>query len=181
MPIDVVIQNGARRLVGAAAGRKVANRLRAALRGLGRSRSSATLVFTGDDEIRSLNREFRGLDRATDVLSFHMQELQAEADPAGNGVFLGDIVISVQTASRRAGRARLDHELERLAVHGLCHLFGHDHHRPGQARRMRALERQLLAATWQRRALPATAPARRPEGCPCTPDRRPRRRACPPA
>jgi len=61
MPIDVVIQNGARRLVGAAAGRKVANRLRAALRGLGRSRSSATLVFTGDDEIRSLNREFRGL------------------------------------------------------------------------------------------------------------------------
>jgi probable rRNA maturation factor len=109
-------------------------------------------LFTGDDEIRALNREFRGLDRATDVLSFHMQELAGETDPAGDGVFLGDIAISVQAARRCAGRARLDRELERLAVHGLCHLFGHDHHRPGQSRRMRALEKHLLAATCQRRA-----------------------------
>jgi probable rRNA maturation factor len=145
VPIDVVVQQDARRLVGAAACRKVAQRLRAALRRLGRARSSATLVFSGDDEIRTLNREFRGLDRATDVLSFHMQKLTGETDPAGDAVFLGDIVMSVQTASRRAGRARLDRELERLAVHGLCHLFGHDHHRPAQARRMRALERRLLA------------------------------------
>ncbi len=147
MPVDVVARKDAGRLVGAAARRNVANRLRVALRGLGRSRSSATLLFTGDDEIRALNREFRGLDRATDVLSFHMQELKSESDPAGDGVFLGDIVISVDTARRHAGRARLNRELERLAIHGLCHLFGHDHHRPGQARRMRALERQLLAAT----------------------------------
>ena len=145
MPIDVVVQKDARSLVGAAVRRKVVARLRTALRRLGRARSSATLVFTGDDEIRALNREFRGLDRATDVLSFHMQELAGEADPAGDGVFLGDIVMSVEAASRRSGRAHLDHELERLAVHGLCHLFGHDHHRPGQARRMRALERRLLA------------------------------------
>jgi probable rRNA maturation factor len=145
VPIDVVVQKDARSLVGAAVRRKVVARLRTALRRLGRARSSATLVFTGDDEIRALNREFRGLDRATDVLSFHMQELAGEADPAGDGVFLGDIVMSVEAASRRSGRAHLDHELERLAVHGLCHLFGHDHHRPGQARRMRALERRLLA------------------------------------
>ena len=145
MPIDVVVQKDARSLVGAAVRRKVVARLRTALRRLGRARSSATLVFTGDDEIRALNREFRGLDRATDVLSFHMQELAGEADPAGDGVFLGDIVMSVEAASRRSGRAHLDHELERLAVHGLCHLLGHDHHRPGQARRMRALERRLLA------------------------------------
>jgi probable rRNA maturation factor len=145
VPIDVVVQKDARSLVGAAVRRKVVARLRTALRRLGRARSSATLVFTGDDEIRALNREFRGLDRATDVLSFHMQELAGEADPAGDGVFLGDIVMSVEAASRRSGSAHLDHELERLAVHGLCHLFGHDHHRPGQARRMRALERRLLA------------------------------------
>ena len=145
VPIDVVVRKSAGRLVGAAVRRKVVARLRAALRRMGRARSSATLVFTGDDEIRALNREFRGLDRATDVLSFHMQELAGEADPAGDGVFLGDIVMSVEAASRRSGRAHLDHELERLAVHGLCHLFGHDHHRPGQARRMRALERRLLA------------------------------------
>ncbi len=146
MPIDVVVRKGAGHLVGVAMRRRAADRLRTALRRLGRSRSSATVVFTGDDEIRALNREFRGLDRATDVLSFHMQELAGEADPAGDGIFLGDIVISVQTACRRAGRARLDSELERLAIHGLCHLFGHDHHRPGPARRMRALEKQLLSA-----------------------------------
>jgi probable rRNA maturation factor len=147
VPIDVVARKEASRLVSAVARREVANRLRVALRRMGRARSSATLVFTDDDEIRALNREFRGFDRATDVLSFHMQELQSESDPAGDGVFLGDIVISVETARRRSGRARLDKELGRLAVHGLCHLFGHDHHRPDQARRMRALEKQLLAAT----------------------------------
>jgi len=147
VPVDVVARRDAGRLVGAAARRNVANRLRMALRRLGRSRSSATLLFTGDDEIRALNREFRGLDRATDVLSFHMQELQGESDPASDGVFLGDIVISVETARRRAGRARLNRELERLAIHGLCHLFGHDHHRPGEARHMHALEKRLLAAT----------------------------------
>ena len=167
-------------MVGVAARRNVAKLLRVALRRLGRTRSSATLVFTGDDEIRTLNREFRGLDRATDVLSFHMQKIRGEDDPAGDGVFLGDIVISVQTARRRAGRARLDRELEHLAVHGLCHLFGHDHHRPGQARRMRALEKQLLATTSRCRALPAAAAAPRSAGCPCTPDRRPRKKACPP-
>jgi probable rRNA maturation factor len=146
VPIDVVVREGAGRLVGAAVRRKVANRLRMALRRLGRTRSSATLVLTGDDEIRALNRDFRGLDRATDVLSFHMQELAGEADPDGDRVFLGDIVISVQTASRRAGRTRLGGELEVLAIHGLCHLFGHDHHRPKEAGRMRALEKQLLSA-----------------------------------
>jgi len=179
VPVDVVARKDAGRLVGVAARRLVAGRLRLALRRLGRSRSSATLLFTGDDEIRALNREYRGLDRATDVLSFHMQELLGESDPAGDGVFLGDIVISVETARRRAGRARLDRELERLAIHGLCHLFGHDHHRPGQSRRMRALEKQLLAPIDSRRALPAAARARPREDCPCTRGRRPRSWACP--
>ena len=147
VPIDLVVRQEVRSLVNSAARRKVANRLRMALRRLGRSHSSATLLFTGDDEILALNCQYRRLDRATDVLSFHIQELDGETDPAGDGVFLGDIVISIETARRRAGRARLDDELERIAVHGLCHLFGHDHHRPGQARRMHALEKRLLAAT----------------------------------
>ena len=181
MPIDFVVRKDISRLVDAAMRRQVANRLRTALRRLGRARSSATVLFTGDNEIRALNREFRRLDRATDVLSFHMQELAGEADPAGDGVFLGDIVMSVEAASRRSGRTHLDHELERLAVHGLCHLFGHDHHRPGQARRMRALEKQLLAATSRCRVLPTGSAVPRSEDCPCTPDRRPRRKACPPA
>jgi probable rRNA maturation factor len=113
---------------------------------LGRSRSSVSLLLTNDVEIRQLNRAFRKMDRATDVLSFPMQELQDETDPAGNGVLLGDIVISIETARRRSGPAKLDKELKRLVVHGLAHLFGHDHHRPKQAERMRALERRLLRA-----------------------------------
>ena len=87
-------------------------------------------MLTDDDEIRTLNRTYRKHDRATDVLSFHLQELAGEGDPAGDGVALGDIVISLETARRRAPGGRLDAEVERLAIHGLCHLFGHDHKKP---------------------------------------------------
>lgn len=143
MPVDTVVRGRAARLVDAVTRRRVARRLRVALAALGRARSSATLVFTDDQEIRALNRDFRRHDRATDVLSFHLQELRGEADPAGEGIHLGDVVISVETARRRAGARRLGAELERLAVHGLCHLFGHDHQRPAQARVMFALEQRL--------------------------------------
>jgi probable rRNA maturation factor len=123
--------------------RRVAARVRVALRALKRSRCSTTLVFTDDEEIRALNRDYRKMDHATDVLSFHLQELEGEEDPAGNGIALGDIVISVETARRRAHGKRLVSELERLAIHGLCHLFGHDHKRKPEATVMFALERRL--------------------------------------
>jgi probable rRNA maturation factor len=141
--IDTLVRGRAAQGVDAATRRAVAARLRLALRALGRARSSATLVFTDDDEIRALNRRYRRHDRATDVLSFHLQVLAGEGDPAGVGINLGDIVISVETARRRAAGKRLRGELERLAVHGLCHLFGHDHQRPAEARVMFALERRL--------------------------------------
>jgi probable rRNA maturation factor len=141
--VDVLVRGGAGRLLDAATRRRVAARVRTALRALDRARSSATLVFTDDQEIRVLNREYRKHDRATDVLSFHLQELAGEDDPAGRGIALGDIVISVETAKRRAGQRRLTAELERLAVHGLCHLFGHDHKKKAEATVMFALERRL--------------------------------------
>ncbi|HEY0715702.1 MAG TPA: rRNA maturation RNase YbeY [Polyangia bacterium] len=141
--MTTLVRGGARGLVTRAIAQRVAMRLRVALRALGRSRSTATLVFTDDVEIRQLNRDFRHHDRATDVLSFHLQELKGESDPGGVGIELGDIVISVETARRRAPSGRWIAELERLAVHGLCHLFGHDHKRPGQAKVMYALERRL--------------------------------------
>lgn len=132
-----------------AQGRTLAARLRAALRLLNRSHCEVALLLTGDEEIRGLNRNYRKLDRATDVLSFHQQDLSGESDPASDGVFLGDIVISVETALRRSGKGRLSGELARLSIHGLCHLFGHDHHRPRQAKVMRALEQRLLRGTRQ--------------------------------
>ncbi len=143
MPVTTLVHGRAGGLVDAETRRRVARRVRAALRALGRARSSATLVFTDDQEIRLLNRDFRRHDRATDVLSFHLQELAGEDDPTGDGIVLGDIVISVETARRRAHGRRLGAELERLAVHGLCHLFGHDHKKKAEAEVMFALERRL--------------------------------------
>ena len=143
MSVSTLARGRARTAVTSETRRRVAARLRLALRALGRGSSSATLVFTDDDEIRALNRDFRKHDRATDVLSFHLQELGGEADPAGQGIELGDIVISVETARRRAHGKRLVGELERLAIHGLCHLFGHDHKKKAEAETMFALERRL--------------------------------------
>jgi probable rRNA maturation factor len=137
------LARGRARALPAETRRRVAARVRVALRALGRGSSSATLVFTDDEEIRVLNRDYRRHDRATDVLSFHLQELAGETDPAGKGIELGDIVISVETARRRAHGKRLVSELERLAIHGLCHLFGHDHKKPAEAKVMFALEARL--------------------------------------
>ena len=145
--VDVLIRPKARPFLTSSPGRQLGTRLRAALRLLDRSRCEVALLLTCDEEIRALNRHYRKLDRATDVLSFHQQELAGESDPAGDGVFLGDIVISVETALRRSGKGRLSGELARLAIHGLCHLFGHDHQRPGEARAMRKLEQRLLRGT----------------------------------
>jgi probable rRNA maturation factor len=143
VPVATLARGRALRQIDAPTRRQVAARVRVALRALRRSRSSATLVFTDDEEIRVLNRDYRRHDRATDVLSFHLQELDGEGDPAGDGIVLGDIVISVETARRRAHGRRLVAELERLAIHGLCHLFGHDHKKKAEATVMFALERRL--------------------------------------
>lgn len=143
MSVATLARGRARTQVTPETRRRVAARVRVALRALKRSRSSTTLVFTDDEEIRALNRDYRKMDHATDVLSFHLQELEGEDDPAGNGIALGDIIISVETARRRAHGKRLVSELERLAIHGLCHLFGHDHKRKPEATVMFALERRL--------------------------------------
>ena len=145
--IDLLVRPEARKWVPAASGKALAARLREALRVLGRTRSQVALLLTCDEEIRALNCNYRKLDRATDVLSFHQQELAGVSDPAGDGIFLGDIVISVETAHRRCGGRRLPGELARLAIHGLCHLFGHNHHRPGPAQEMRRIEEKLLRAS----------------------------------
>lgn len=94
--------------------------------------------------MRSLNRRYRGKDRTTDVLSFSLRE---GAFPRVQPDILGDIVISVPVAVRQAREQGHSpgREIERLLVHGLLHLAGHDHERGGEeAERMRRKERQLL-------------------------------------
>ena len=89
---------------------------------VGATERSATLALVGDARIQKLNRDYRGYDKPTDVLSFAAGH-SVEAD------YLGDIVISVETADRQARRRRsnLERELKVLALHGLLHLLGYDH------------------------------------------------------
>ena len=118
---------------------------------LGESGSSVSLSFVGDAAIRRLNLEHRGADRPTDVLSFPLLEPAAAAagprEHEGERM-LGDVVISVDTALRQAAGydAPLKRELERLLIHGLLHLLGHDHHERHERARMEAEERRLAAA-----------------------------------
>jgi len=146
-------------------GRPYAARLRADARRLmalvGLAACELSIVIADDEFVRALNREFRGKDRPTDVLSFSQLE-EAPADhaspepaPAGSplapapGTELGDVVISVDTARRQARRLAVAPaaRMRTLLVHGLLHLLGYDHERsPAEARRMFARERELAAA-----------------------------------
>lgn len=122
-----------------------------------------SLLITDDATVRDLNREYRGLDEVTDVLSFSAQhsghwegdaqEPDASADlpfdwpfPPDEPPPLGDIVISLPQAMRQAEQqgAPLCRELALLLVHGALHLMGHDHYEPTEQNEMQRLERIAL-------------------------------------
>ena len=90
-----------------------------ALDAIGKNESSATIAFVSDKRIRELNQQFRGVDKATDVLSF----------PAEEQANLGDIAVSVDTAAVQAkdNGLTLEGEIAQLILHGLLHLCGYDH------------------------------------------------------
>ena len=115
------------------------------LRAVEEARAELSIALVDDAEIAELNAEYRGLDRATDVLSFSLREGKG-ADYSGS--LLGDVVIGLETAARQArGRRRsVDDEVARLLIHGTLHLLGHDHERGDEARVMRAEERRLWRA-----------------------------------
>lgn len=97
-----------------------------------------SIVFVGDKSMRGYNRDFRGKDRPTDVLSFPTDSEEAElAD------YLGDIIISADTANRDANELNLTFEVElrMLIIHGLLHLMGYDHE--ADKGEMSRLERRL--------------------------------------
>jgi len=105
-----------------------------------------SIVITDDRAVRDLNRRFLGPDEPTDVLSFPMKEERPFVTSSAGARQLGDVVIAFPTAARQAGRAghSVDDELAHLLVHGILHILGYDHERPGQERRMRAREDELL-------------------------------------
>jgi len=110
------------------------------------------IVLTDDSAIRLLNREWRGVDAATNVLSF------PASCTAGDVPLIGDIVLAYETidAEARAERKRFAHHVAHLAVHGFLHLLGYDHVRDKDAEAMQRTERDIL----RRLAIPD--PYRRP-------------------
>ncbi len=129
------------------------------------TRGQIGLLLTDDETVRELNREYRGVDRTTDVLSFSFEhwghwEGEDEAPRSGDDAPtgwpvpddepppLGEIVVSVPQAARQAASlgVPLCRELALLIVHGALHLLGHDHYDDGEREAMQALEQVAMAA-----------------------------------
>lgn len=117
---------------------------------LANPRLIASLLFTSDAEVHTLNREWRERDKPTNVLSFPMlecEELESLA-PVGPPVMLGDIALAYETCAREAAEKgiTLEAHATHLIVHGLLHLAGHDHvGSDAEAEAMEALETRILA------------------------------------
>jgi probable rRNA maturation factor len=124
---------------------------------IGEAGSSLSLTLVRDRAMRELNREHRGKDAPTDVLSFPIfgpdafdrsGRTRPLARAGGPERMLGDVVVSVDTAARQAADydAPLEREVQRLLIHGVLHLAGHDHLEPDERRVMEAEERRLAEA-----------------------------------
>jgi len=115
------------------------------LRGERRRLAEVGIVLADDARLRALNRDWRGIDRATDVISFAYDE--HEPDAAVRPV-RGDLLVSLDRVRDQARRYRVTPgtELARLVAHGTLHLCGHDHARPAERRHMRAREDAALRA-----------------------------------
>ena len=128
LEIDVLVQDGPDR--SAVPARGVERPVRAALEAAGVDDAHLAVAFVDEEEIRTLNREHRGRDQPTDVLSFPVDE----AAPAVGPRELGDVVICPEHTS----------DLVEATVHGVLHLCGYDHETDGGE--MLALQRRVLAA-----------------------------------
>ncbi|MCL1881520.1 MAG: rRNA maturation RNase YbeY [Oscillospiraceae bacterium] len=104
--------------------------------------SEASLTLVNDAEIRELNRQYRKIDKSTDVLSFLMGEPNLDT----NAMVLGDVIISTETAIRQAKEHghSLEREMAFLTVHGMLHLLGYDHMNPNDERIMFAKQETIL-------------------------------------
>lgn len=108
-----------------------------------RKRFALNILIVGNVAARRFNRNFRGRDYATNVLSFPYDPL-----PGERSALLGDLVICAPVVAREAkeqSKTPRDHWAH-LTIHGVLHLLGHDHERNADAKKMEALERRILAA-----------------------------------
>src|SRR5476649_2030673 len=114
----------------------------AASTALSTSDGEVSIVLTDDTAIRALNRDWRGIDKPTNVLSFPAPKI------GGGNAMLGDIVIAYETLARECAdenRVFL-HHLAHLTVHGFLHLIGYDHQNDADAEEMEGLESKIMAS-----------------------------------
>ena len=106
-----------------------------------------SVTLTDDESIRILNRDYRGKDKPTNVLSFAMQEGEGPEDVPGMPLLLGDLVLAHGTIVREAAEQdkAFDDHFRHLLVHGALHLLGYDHEDDAEAEEMEALEIEILS------------------------------------
>lgn len=123
---------------------------RSALRSEGMPGAEVSILLTDDSTVQAMNREYRGQDKPTDVLSFAQRDRHPDAPPPPEipaaRKLLGDVVISVETAKRQAAQQGipLEEELALLTVHGILHLLGYDDNTEEGAEEMRRREKEIL-------------------------------------
>ncbi len=105
------------------------------------------VMLTDDAGIRTLNSNWRGIDKPTNVLSFPALQPTGAGGPDDAPRMLGDIAIAYETTRKQADEEQkpFDHHLSHLAVHGFLHLIGYDHEKNDEAEIMEALETEILA------------------------------------
>lgn len=136
----ILIRNDQKKLPFGAAGRKmIRDAVNASIREMGGGCFEVSVLITDNEKIHQINKEFRGVDKPTDVLSFPM-------DSEGEAAMLGDIVISLETALVQAEEYghSLEREISFLTVHSMMHLFGYDHENEADRARMREMEEKVL-------------------------------------
>lgn len=128
----------------------------ATLRHAGLERAALSLVLTDDATVHTLNRDYRGVDATTDVLSFAAQDADRGAGGLQEvppelaellGAQLGDVIIALPYAARQAARFgnSLDAELRLLTVHGVLHLLGYEHDTAEEEAAMWAAQEEILS------------------------------------
>ena len=125
--------------------RAIATAAEVANAGLGEA--ELAVMLTDDAGIRTLNRNWRGIDKPTNVLSFPALSPTGGSGPDDAPRMLGDIAIAYQTTRKEADDEQkpFDHHLSHLAVHGFLHLIGYDHEKDDDAEAMETLEQRILA------------------------------------
>ena len=114
---------------------------------VGPDETELAIMLTDDAGIRTLNSNWRGIDKPTNVLSFPALQPTGARGPDDAPRMLGDIAIAYETTRREADEEGkpFDHHLSHLAIHGFLHLIGYDHENDVDAEEMEALEQTILA------------------------------------